>query len=109
MIKGKKMRKPLRRLKIQEEAELEQELTPDFIDESLHFLDIIDPYRGNQRISPALIRCRKIRLHSKRASRCKQHNCNQNFFHCLHFLFSENNRDSRAAQVELGLRYGFMQ
>ncbi len=34
MIKGKKMRKPLRRLKIQEEAELEQELTPDFIDEN---------------------------------------------------------------------------
>ena len=34
MIKGKKMRKPLRRLKIQEEAEMEQELAPDFIDEN---------------------------------------------------------------------------
>ena len=33
MIRGKKMRKPLRKLKIQEKAELEQELTPpDFVD-----------------------------------------------------------------------------
>ena len=34
MIRGKKMRKPLRKLKIQGEAEMEQELTPDFIDEN---------------------------------------------------------------------------
>ena len=34
MIRGKKMRKPLRKLKIQEKAELEQELTPDFIDDN---------------------------------------------------------------------------
>ena len=34
MIRGKKMRKPLRKLKIQEKAEMEQELTPDFIDEN---------------------------------------------------------------------------
>ena len=34
MIRGKKIRKPLRKLKIQEKAEMEQELTPDFIDEN---------------------------------------------------------------------------
>ena len=34
MIRGKKMRKPLRKLKIQEKAELEQVLTPDFIDDN---------------------------------------------------------------------------
>lgn len=35
MIRGKKMNKPLRRLKIQEQAEKNEELAPDFIDENV--------------------------------------------------------------------------
>ena len=44
MIRGKKIRKPLRKLKIQEKAEMEQELTPDFIDENeeLTMLSAVD-------------------------------------------------------------------
>ena len=34
MIGGKKMRKPLRRLKIQDQLEVDEELTPDFIDDN---------------------------------------------------------------------------
>ena len=34
MIGGKKMRKPLRRLKIQDQLEMDEELTPDFIDDN---------------------------------------------------------------------------
>ena len=44
MIRGKKIRKPLRKLKIQEKAEMEQELTPDFVDENeeLTMLSAVD-------------------------------------------------------------------
>lgn len=44
MIGGKKIRKPLRKLKIQEKAEMEQELTPDFVDENeeLTMLSAVD-------------------------------------------------------------------
>ena len=44
MIGGKKIRKPLRKLKIQEHSEMDEELTPDFIDdnEELNLLSAIN-------------------------------------------------------------------
>lgn len=57
MIRGKKMRKPLRKLKIQGEAEMEQELTPDFIDENeeltlLSSVNIIVTLAEDSELSP---------------------------------------------------------
>ena len=57
MIRGKKMRKPLRKLKIQGEAEMEQKLTPDFIDENeeltlLSSVNIIVTLAEDSELSP---------------------------------------------------------